>query len=407
MHKLPVPGPGLPLVLLVPLIGSTWLSGCQPAPAAPVTKAKAPVEVVCATPELAQLVEHEDFAGRLVAAEGVEIRARVSGHLERVLFKDGDEVREGQELFEIDPRPYQVEYDRTSANVKQLEARVEKLRRQELRARQLLNKGSMSQEDYDTIAFDFSEAEAGLQAARASHDLAVLNLGYTKISTPISGRASRHLVDTGNLVRADETPLTRVVALDPIHAYFDVDERTVLRLQRLVGAGKAASARDTEIPIEVALADEERASLQARFNFLDNEVDPTTGTLLGRAEISNPDHMLSPGLFVRLRVPIGEPREVLLIPEEALGSDQGERFVYTVDAENRIEYRKVVVGWRELGKRVIESGLGPDDRVVLTNLQRVRPKDVVAPKLRDASPAPATTAGADSSASRVKTSAGN
>jgi RND family efflux transporter MFP subunit len=312
-----------------------------------------------------------------VAAEGIEIKARVSGELEKVLFKDGDDVAAGQPLFEIDARPYQAEFDRTVALVAQLESRVQKLSRQESRAKNLLSRQSISQEDYETAAFDLAEAQSGLAAARAAHDLAELNLGFTKISSRIAGRISRHLVDPGNLVQADHTPLARVVALDPIHAYFDVDERTVLRLQRLIRAGKMASARDREILVDVKLADEDESSLQARFNFVDNEVDASTGTLLARAEIANPDRMLAPGLFVRLRVPVGEPQPALLIPEEALASDQGERYVYVANADNKVEYRRVKVGWREGGQRVILSGLESADRVIVSNLQRIRPQDEV------------------------------
>jgi RND family efflux transporter MFP subunit len=352
-------------------------AGCQTATPPAAAPAKKPLEVDVRLPETRTLVEHEEFAGRLVAAEGIEIKARVSGELEKVLFKDGDDVQAGQPLFEIDARPYQAEFDRTVALVSQLEARVQKLSRQESRAKNLLSRQSISQEDYETAAFDLAEAQSGLAAARAAHDLAELNLGFTKISSRIAGRISRHLVDEGNLVQADHTPLTRVVALDPIHAYFDVDERTVLRLQRLIREGKMSSARDKEIVVDVKLADEEESTLQARFNFVDNEVDASTGTLLARAEIANPDHMLAPGLFVRLRVPVGEPQPALLIPEEALASDQGERYVYVANADNKVEYRRVQVGWREGGLRVIREGLASTDRVIVTNLQRIRPQDDV------------------------------
>jgi multidrug efflux system membrane fusion protein len=352
-------------------------TGCQPGTPTAAAPAKKPLEVDVRLPETRTLVEHEEFAGRLVAAEGIEIKARVSGELEKVLFKDGDDVAAGQPLFEIDARPYQAEFDRTVALVAQLEARVQKLSRQESRAKSLLSRQSISQEDYETAAFDLAEAQSGLAAARAAHDLAELNLGFTKISSRISGRISRHLVDEGNLVQADHTPLTRVVALDPIHAYFDVDERTVLRLQRLIRAGKMSSARDKEIMVDVKLADEEESTLQARFNFVDNEVDASTGTLLARAEIANPDHMLAPGLFVRLRVPVGEPQPALLIPEEALASDQGERYVYVANGDSKVEYRRVQVGWREGGLRVIRAGLESTDRVIISNLQRIRPQDEV------------------------------
>jgi len=351
--------------------------GCQSAAPPAAAPAKKPLEVDVRLPETRTLVEHEEFAGRLAAAEGIEIKSRVSGELEKVLFKDGDDVAAGQPLFEIDARPYQAEFDRTVALVSQLESRVQKLSRQESRAKNLLSRQSISQEDYETAAFDLAEAQSGLAAARAAHDLAELNLGFTKISSRIAGRISRHLVDPGNLVQADHTPLARVVSLDPIHAYFDVDERTVLRLQRLIRAGKMSSARDREILVDVKLADEDESSLQARFNFVDNEVDASTGTLLARAEIANPDRMLAPGLFVRLRVPVGEPQPALLIPEEALASDQGERYVYVANAANKVEYRRVKVGWREGGQRVILSGLESADRVIVSNLQRIRPQDEV------------------------------
>jgi RND family efflux transporter MFP subunit len=360
------------------LLGLPLLAGCSGSAAAPKAAPK-PVEVVVETPVVEMVTEHEEFTGRTVAVENIEIRARVSGHLEKVLFKDGEDVKAGQPLVEIDARPYVAEVERTKATVDQLQARLDKLTSQLERASKLLKMRSISQEDYDAIAFDRAEAQASLAAAVASRDLAELNLSYTRIAAKIDGRISRRLVDPGNLVQADVTALARIVSLDPIYAYFDVDERTVLRLQRLIDQGAIASARDTEIPIQVGLADEDDYSLTARFNFIDNQVDAATGTLLARAELSNPKRMLSPGLFVRLRVPIGSPRSAILIPEEALGADQGERYVYVVNKENKVEYRRVKTGWLEGTRRVIESGLSPDERVALTNLQRIRPGDVVAP----------------------------
>lgn len=396
-------------LLLVFAGGAPLLTGCTGTAAAPKAAPK-PVSVVVETPTVEMVTEHEEFTGRTVAVETIEIRARVSGYLEKVLFKDGDDIKAGQPLFEIDARPYLAEVERTKATVDQLQARVDKLTSQEERAAKLLKMRSISQEDYDAIAFDRAEAKASLAAAVASHDLADLNLSYTKISAKIDGRISRHLVDPGNLVQADMTALARLVSLDPIHAYFDVDERTVLRLQRLIDQGAITSARDKEVPIEAGLADEEAYSLKARFNFLDNQVDPATGTLLGRAELSNPKGTLSPGLFVRLRVPIGSPRSAILVHEEALGADQGERYVYIVNADNKVEYRRVKTGWLENGLRVIESGLSPTDRVVLTNLQRIRPGDVVEPKTAgdeqktaDGSGRPAEKAAATEPATAAKT----
>jgi RND family efflux transporter MFP subunit len=383
----------------LPLLSLASLIGCQKGKEQSEKPKPKLTEVVIESPVLETLTEHEEFTGRLVASETVDIRARVSGYLEKVYFKDGDDVEAGQLLLEIDPRPYQAELDRTAASVAQLQARVEKLKRQEVRAQRLLQMKSISQEDFDTVTYDRAEAVAAVDAAIAAKDLAELNLGFTKIKAKISGRISRKLVDVGNLVQADVTPLAKIVALDPIHAYFDMDERTVLRLQRLIQEGKFTSARDAEIPIQVALADEDDYSLTARFNFIDNQVDAATGTLLARAEIQNPNRMLSPGLFVRLRVPIGEPRGVLLVHEESLGTDQGQRFVYVVNDQNIVEYRRVKTGWLEAGRRVINEGLKPGDRVVLTNLQRIRPKNEVLPKA--AEPAQATATSAETAAPKV------
>lgn len=356
------------------------LGGCQWGAASAEKPKPKPVEVVVETPVVKTVIEHEEFTGRTVAVETVEIRARVGGYLEKILFKEGEDVRAGQPLFEVDARPYKAEFDRNVALVNQLKARVEKLKGQEQRAQRLLTMKSISQEDFDTVMFDRAEAESALAAAVAAKDLAALNLGNCYISARINGRISRQLVDVGNILAADVTPLARIVSLNPMYVYFDMDERTVLRLQRLIQGGKIASARDTDIPIRVALADEEDYTLTARFNFVDNQVDPATGTLLARAEISNTSGMLSPGLFVRLQVPIGEPKEAMLVHEEALGTDQGQRFVYIVNNENKVEYRRVKVGWLDGNRRVIEEGLQSGDRVVLTNLQRIRPQDEVAPK---------------------------
>lgn len=402
-HSPPIHAQRIPLKRAIFLLFAVCLTvGCQKTAAPAPTKAKKPIDVEYRLPVVAKLVEHEEFSGRLAAAEAVEIKARVSGPVEEVLFRDGDDVVAGQKLFRIDDRPYRAHFEHAQALVKQLSARVEKLKRQETRARRLLDMQSISQEDYDTAAFDLSEGQSALIAAEATRDLAELDLSYTEITARITGRISRHLVDPGNLVKADESSLARIVSLDPIHAYFDVDERTVLRLQRLIREGKISSARDHDISISVALADEATASMTARFNFINNEIDPATGTLLARAEIANPDSMLSPGMFVRLRVPIGEPTDVLLVPEEALGSDQGVRYLLVVGPENKVEYRKVEVGWRDSGQRVIISGITATDKVVVTNLQRIRPKDEVNPRERAApgEESPGTTTTAANAASK-------
>ncbi|MGQ0636692.1 MAG: efflux RND transporter periplasmic adaptor subunit [Planctomycetaceae bacterium] len=321
------------------------------------------------------VTDFEQFPGRLMPAEIVDVRSRVSGYLDRVLFKDGDVVERGQALFEIDPRAYQAEFDRAQAAAGQAEAHLQRLRRQEDRAEGLLSRKAISQEDYETAVFDRREAEAALQSARASLELAQLELDFTKITAKIGGRMSRRLADPGNLVVADETSLATVVALDPIYAYFDIDERTLLRLQRLVQERKLPYSWNSELPVQLALADEDdfsAGSYRGTLNFTDNQVDPASGSLRARALVQNPDGFLAPGLFVRIRIPVGPEHPALHIPEKALVSDQGQRFVYVVRDDDTVEYRRVKVGQSVGDQRVVSEGLRLGDRVVVDGFHRLR-----------------------------------
>lgn len=375
------------------LCGVTLVAGCHRETPKPVQGK--PPEVMIAYPVEQTVADFEEFTGRTAAVQMVEIRARVSGYLNGCLFNDGADVKQGEPLFEIDARPYKAELARARAAVAQAEATVaqstahiERLKRQEDRVRGLLAKGAISQDEYDAVAFELAESEAARDAAEAARaaaeanvELATLNVEWTRIPAPISGRISRNLVDEGNLVQADVTPLATIVSTDPIYAYFDVDERTVLRLRRLVQEGAIQSARESEIRVQLSLADEEDFSLTGTINFVDNQVEPTTGTLRLRAVIDNPTGLLSPGFFVRLRVPIGRPRRALVVREKALGSDQGQRYVYVVDEKDEVAYRRVEVGrLNDNGYRVIEEGLQPGDRVIVNGLQRVRPGVKVTPK---------------------------
>lgn len=357
--------------------------GCKP-PEPP--KPPKPAEVFVATPTEETVTDHEEFTGRTHAEQTVELRARVTGYLDSVHFKDGALVKEGELLFEIDDGPYVSEAERAAAAVEQGKAKLERLTRQENRVKQLLATKAISQENYDQVAFDRSEAVAALAAATATKGLADLNLGYTKVYAPISGRIGRRLIDAGNLVRADETPLANIVSLDPIQAYFDIDERTVLRIRRLITEGKVRSARDSKVVVEIGLADHTDFPLKGTIDFIDNQIEASTGTLRARAEIPNKNFLLSPGFFVRLRMPIGDPHPSLLVPEEALGSDQGHRFLYVLNDKNEVNYRRVQVGPLRDGRRVIESGITATDRVVVEGLQRVKRGEVVIPKSPAESP---------------------
>ena len=359
-------------------IGLGYLSGCQRAQPK-IVAAKLP-DVVVEYPVEEVVTDFQEFTGRTVAVYTVEIRARVSGYLDRVSFQDGADVKAGDLLFEIDPRSYRAEVERADANIAQFKSRLERLVRVEDRGRKLVAGHNITDEQFDQMVFDREETEASLKAAVAAKDLADLNLSFTRITSPITGQISRRMVDPGNLVRADETALTTVVSVDPIYAYFDMDERTLLQLRRLIQQGRIKAASESQVMAEVALADEDNFTLRGAINFMDNQVEATTGTLRVRAVIANPDELLSPGLFVRIRIPVGAPHRAVLVREEALGTDQGQRFVYVVDSANEVSYRRVKIGMLNGSRRVIEEGLKPGERVIVTGLQRVRPGIKVSPK---------------------------
>lgn len=355
-------------------------SGCNAHTEAQQPPPAKPPEVFYTTPSQETVTEFEEFTGRTAAINTVELRSRVSGYLDKVLFTDGAEVKSDALLFQIDPRSFQAESERATANVKQTKAHFDRLDREVARDRPLVASRTITPDQFDQVTSDRAEAEATWNAAQAAKDLADLNLSYTQILAPISGRISRRLVDPGNLVRADDTLLATIVSLDPIYAYFDLDERTVLRLRRLLEEGKLLKTPKSEVVVQMALADEDDFTHRGVVDFFDNQVDATTGTLRLRAVIENPNHLLLPGLFARLRFPIGQPHPALLIPEEALATDQGQKYVWVIGEDNKVSYRRVKLGQLHGGRRVIEEGLKPDDRVVVTGLQRLRKDLLVEPK---------------------------
>ncbi len=368
----------LPAILGIVLATAGFAAGCQKA--APPAAKPPPPTVFFALPVEQAVQEFEEFTGRTAAVMDVEVRARVSGYLDKVLFEDGADVKAGEPLFVIDDRIYQAEVARAAAAVEQAEARLARLDRQATRSDELFQKKVISEEDHDLSMFDRDEARAALAAAKATHDLAKLNLSFTRIASPIHGRISRRMIDPGNLIKADDTPLASIVSDDPIHAYFDIDERTVLRLRRLVKEGRIKASRDARVEVKLSLADDQEHNHRGVVDFEDNQIDAATGTLRVRLLIDNPERLLSPGLFVRLRFPIGEPTPSLLVPEEALASDQGRRFVYVIDAENKVAARPVEVGVLVDGRRAITRGLAASERVVVTGLQRLRKNMVVEPR---------------------------
>jgi len=354
-----------------------------------------PPEVVVALPRTGQITDHEDFTGRTVANKTIEIRARVTGYIDKINFieNEGRDVESGSVLFEIDPRLYEAEVARAQANLQQTQTRLKRVELDYDRALKTVASRTITQEQFDQVAGDRAEAKAQVEIMKANLDLAKLNLTYTKVTAPISGRVSRRQLDQGNLVRADETVLATIVSMDPMYAYFELDERTLLKLRRAVEEeGMISTRNENAVPIMMALADEEGYPHEGVVDYFDNQLDAGTGTLQARAVFDNRDRMLAPGMFVRVRLPIGQPYQALLVPEQALGTDQGQKFVYVVDDQNRAQYRRIEVGKLEQGQRVVVGGITASDRVIVSGLQRVRPGEVVVPRAEEP---PTATAGAE------------
>ncbi len=370
------------------LLACVTLPGCGPQERASAGQEKGPpgppqgAAVVVSRPVAGEITDYEDFPGRTEAIKTTEVRARVTGYLEdglRELGKEGSEVSKDEVLFKVDPRIYRAELKRAEGTLQQAKAHLSRLELDFKRAAPLLPSQAISREDYDKIVGDRDEAQAAVTIAEAALDLAKLNVDFTEVKAPFAGRVSRQMIDRGNMVKADETVLTTIVALDPIYVYFDVDERSVLKFRRLMQAGKVKSARDSVAPVCMGLVDEVEEDGTPRFphegtiNFVDNRIDPMTGTLRLRGVFPNAKRLLSPGLFARIRVPIGKPHPAILVPEEALGSDQGQSFLYVVTDDNLARKRYVKVGPPQDGRlRVIESGLTGSERVIQKGLQRVR-----------------------------------
>jgi RND family efflux transporter MFP subunit len=361
------------------------LAGCArphaegPAAAPPPVKVSYPVE--------REVSDYADFTARTAAVDSVELRARVSGYLEKVNFKEGALVKKGDLLFEIDPRTYQAALQNTQGNFASVEAHAKRLEADLARAQRMISTQAIGREEYDKIAGDYREAVASRAAAQAAVERARLDLGFTNVAAPISGRVSRYYVTVGNLVQAGDltggTQLTTIVSVDPMYAYFDVDERTVLRVKQLIRQGKARTPDDGEIPVWLGLANEDGFPHRGAVNFIDNQVNPKTGTLRVRGVFANKDEALSPGYFARARVPIGAAHKVLLVSERALDTDQGQKVVYVVDGDNRVASRPVRLGALHDGLREITDGLEPGDRVIVVGLQQVRPGVTVEPNLVD------------------------
>ncbi|MFJ9451089.1 efflux RND transporter periplasmic adaptor subunit [Herbaspirillum sp. NPDC101397] len=324
-----------------------------------------------------QITDWQQYSGRLEAVDRVEIRPLVSGTLTAVHFKDGAMVKKGDVLFTIDPRPYAAEVARAQAQLAGAEARAAYTASDVARGQRLLGDNAIAKRDYEEKQNASREAAANVQAAQAALRSAKLNLEYTQIVAPVSGRMSRAEVTVGNIVSVGSaTPsLSTLVSMSKIYASFDVDEQSFLKYVN------PARAKGTSVPVFLGLANEDAYSREGKVGSIDNRIDTSSGTIRVRAVFDNADGQLLPGLYARIRLGGGAPRDALLIDEKALGTDQDKRFVLVLDKDNHATYREVRVGANQDGLRVIESGLKPGERIVVNGLQRVRPGDTVAPNL--------------------------
>lgn len=362
--------------MLLGAVSASWLAGCGKGGAKDAPRdAPPPPKVSITSPEVRKVVDWDAFTGRLTSPETVEIRARVSGYLDEVHFEEGAEIEEGDLLFTIDPRPYQAIVERMEARVTSALSRAELTAKELENVAKLQSNGAISAEDYDRRAKAASDAEGMLRAAEAEMRAAKLDLEFTEIRSPISGRASDARVTKGNLVTGgerDATVLTTVVSLNPIYCLIDVDERSVLKYRQLYREGKRMSAQFGRVEAEMELAHESGFPHKGFIDFVDNQLDPATGTIRARAVFPNPDKLMAPGFFARVRVPGSGEYEGLLVPDRAIADDQGSSFVWVVGEDEIASYRKIVTGPLLDGLRIVREGLDPGDRVVVDGILTVR-----------------------------------
>ncbi len=323
-----------------------------------------------------EIVEWSEFSGRLRAAEDVQIRPRVSGTIDAVHFKEGDLVKQGKTLFTIDVRPYKAVQQQMAAALKGAEARADLTRSDLERAEKLLAEKAVSQREFDEKKNAWREADAAVAAAKASLDLASLDLEYAEVRAPISGRVGRPDITVGNTVQAGQAVLTTLQSVDPVFADFDMDERTYLRVLKSV----RTDGKGGEMPVFLALADETEFTREGRIRSFDNQLSGDSGTLRVRAEFDNPDGLLTPGLFARIRLGSPEKTAAVLVNDKAIGTDQARRFVYALDAEGGVAYRPVTLGkLTQDGLRIVTSGLQAGEQIVVNGLMRIHPGMKVQP----------------------------
>jgi RND family efflux transporter MFP subunit len=382
------------MVLIV--CGLLSLSGCDKE----VTKAApAPPIVTVAQPIVREIRDYDEYAGRFSAVEAVDVRARVRGYLDSIGFKDGDEVKKGQLLFQIDPRPFEAAVKIAEGQLDVVKARRVKADADVKRYKDLVPKGAATAQDLDKAIGELGEAEAGIRAAEAELERARLEVVYAKVTAPIDGIVSRAMLTVGNLIGASGTGeqlLTTIVSVDPIQVYFDVDQRAAQEyrkeaIKRRAGGPEPKTVRELNIPFQFGLASEEGFPHEGVLDFIDNKVDAATGTIMARGEVKNPNRLFRPGFFARVRVPVSDKYRAVLIADRAIGTQQGQKYVLVVDSKHTVVFRPVKLGaLQNDGLRVVTSGLTAEERIVVNGIQRARPGSTVNPEPGEMLPRPTT-----------------
>jgi len=364
----------LPLALVAAGCGEQQRSAAAPPPPA----------VTVAKPVKRTIVDKDEYVGRFVAVESVEVRARVSGYLEKVHFTDGQLVKQGDLLFTIDRRPFQHALDQARGNLAQARAVLAFAEGDLTRAQQLVRDRTISEQVFEQRTQAKRTAEASVAANEAAVRQSTLDFEFTELRAPVSGHIGDRRVSPGNLVTGgtsgNTTLLATIVSTDPIRFEFTFDEAAYLRYTRVSSIGKDMAAQSTKTPVALKLLDEPAFSHQGSMDFVDNVIDRASGTIRGRATVANPQGLFTPGMFARVQVPGSPPYEALVIPEVAIGAEQARKYVLVVDAENVARQRYVTLGQTVEGLRVIKEGLEPDDRVVISGLMRARPGQKVTPE---------------------------
>jgi len=360
-------------------VGLAFLAGCSkqavsPPPVLP--------QVTVARPRQQELADFRDYTGRIEAIETLAVRARVRGFLTRIHFQEGSEVREGDLLYEIDPEPFQAEVRKAEAEVRRAEAQFQQATTEVERTRRLRGTGAVTEEELVQRSTARTTAQTAVDQAKAALETVKLDFSYTTIRAQIGGRISRTQVTVGNLVGVNEpTLLTTIVRVDPVYVYFEAPERDFLDYQEMLKSQQSLpTAGEKRVPVSVGLENQQGHPHQGVIDFRDNRVDPGTGTIQLRGTLPNPDRVLTPGLFARVRVPFGLPRPTTLVPDTALGADQRGRYVLVVTPDDTVEYRSVRTGRSYDGNTAILEGVGPDDRVIVNGMQRAKPGGKVRPQ---------------------------